>query len=141
MSVKQSIRNKMKSNLTVLLALIFVPIILDGGCSNPIAPEVSDALLSIDLPAAYYKDSVRVELDNNILLQDTITTNLVLGLAWIHRDALKAGSHRIGVFVLNRGAQTETTLVVRDTTTVVVNFDRRNNKLWFRVFNFLFHYE
>lgn len=120
--------------------LVFILLSLATGCRQATEPTTQNALLSIDLQEEFASDHVQIAVDQQIVFNDTVTTNFSLGLAGWYSKRVSVGSHRIEVSIPDREVQRDTTVNLRDTLTVAVTYDRAGNILSFSLFNFLILY-
>ncbi len=127
----------MNPGLLPLLPLILALVL---SCEEANDHSSGSALLSIDLVSDFQTDTLRVELDNQVLLSGTVTYDYSLSLAWQKQVTVTPGSHRVQIFVLNRGAHSDTIVNVQDTLTVAVGYDRGENKVIFTLYDFLIPY-
>ena len=133
-------KSKMNPWLIPLLPLILIFLVFALSCKESTDPPSESALLSIDLVSDFQTDTLRVELDNQVLLSGTVTYDYSLSLAWQKQVTVTPGSHRVQIFVLNRGAHSDTIVNVQDTLTVAVGYDRGENKVIFTLYDFLTPY-
>lgn len=118
--------------ITILFISLTIPI-LQIGCKQTTEPEASDIYVSFEIEYTFDNDSVHLSLDNNILLDSSITTNFMLGLAWSSRlRKLSRNNHQLNFAVVEYGAQRDFTVdTSNDTSTVLLRFDKEANQISF----------
>jgi TolB protein len=120
------------------LSIIIAIIGLSCHKSNPVnsggnsKPEY--AAFAIDLQTGFQGDSVVVKVDNQILCQRATTTNS--GFAFRLIPALSAGNHEILIEIPRLSIHKDTTLAVKDTLLLGVDFNRSANRLSFMVYDY-----
>lgn len=130
---------KGKSTIRAMLLsiLAFGVLMWASACSHPTEPQ-GEGLLEIHLQGGFQHDTVRVELDAELVLYDeNVTTDPVVGVAKVLRRIVPQGDHRLAVFVLSRGIEDEMKFQAGDTTAVAVALDRNENRLRFRILDYL----
>ena len=116
--------------LTILFISILI-LLLQFGCKQTTEPGTPDIYVSFEIEHTFENDSVNLSLDNNILLDSSITTNFMLGLAWSSRlRKLSRNNHQLNFSVVEYGAQKDYTVgTSNDTSTVLLRFDKQTNQI------------
>ena len=116
--------------LTILFISILI-LLLQFGCKQTTEPGTPDIYVSFEIEHTFENDSVQLSLDNKILLDSSVTTNFMLGLAWSSRlRKLSRNNHQLNFAVVEYGAQKDYTVdTSNDTSTVLLRFDRSTNQI------------
>ena len=116
--------------LTILFISILI-LLLQFGCKQTTEPGTPDIYVSFEIEHTFENDSVNLSLDNNILLDSSITTNFMLGLAWSSRlRKISRNNHQLNFSVVEYGAQKDYTVgTSNDTSTVLLRFDKQTNQI------------
>ncbi|MBP6671755.1 MAG: hypothetical protein KA247_01335 [Bacteroidetes bacterium] len=87
--------------------------------------SLPDMYVSIELGSAFQDDSVRLMLDGKQLVDERISTNYTIGLAWSSGlQRMTRNSHFIHFDVPTYGARTDLLVsTVNDTSTVLLEFE------------------
>ena len=123
--------------LTINLVLTFL-FLLFGCKKTTTEPTEREAVLAVELGITYQNDSVLVQLDNKTLYSGNATTNFVLSDAWLSGPMKSmSGNHNIRPIMFNEGVQAEKNLGIKDTSTVLINYDRSSKTISFEQFDML----
>ena len=116
--------------LTILFISILI-LLLQFGCKQTTEPGTPDIYVSFEIEHTFENDSVQLSLDNKILLDSSVTTNFMLGLAWSSRlRKLSRNNHQLNFAVVEYGAQKDYTVdTSNDTSTVMLRFDKQTNQI------------
>ena len=89
-------------------------------------------VLAIELESHFDNDSVKIELNNEIILQKRITTNYTISLAWstILID-YPTGNHTIKVTMPDENLSNIHNFKLSDTLSVRIYYDTDNNQIEF----------
>ena len=94
------------------------------GCTHSTAPS-GPALLLIEVEGDFRGEFVRVWVDGALMREDTATTNWTIGLAWSKSVAgLTSGVHAVRATVRDFAVIDSASILVTDTTTVLIDYDR-----------------
>jgi hypothetical protein len=119
-------------------------VLLAAGCELPDrAGEQVKPLFAIDLQTRFLHDSVRVEVNDATVFDDTVTTLFpgIVDLACRITPSVNAGYCRITVSISNLNLRADTTISVQDTTLLGVMLDRTTKRVSFEVFHVLLLYD
>lgn len=103
-----------------------------------VGPESGDALLAIDVESDFRDDLITVELDDNILHEGKVTTNYSIVIAWSERNRYSLGVHVIKLTLPEKGIQRSHFFNLKDSLTILVRYDRKENKISFDEYNGFF---
>ncbi len=137
MRIISRINPKIYSLLKLALTLLFLTL----GCEGQTGPGQKNAFLSIDLRFDFQSDSVKVELDDQVVFNGNITTDWTVSNAKRLIQTVSHDSHRVEVFILNHDTHRDTIFSMQDTITVDVRYDRAKNKLSFLIYNRFVRYD
>lgn len=116
--------------LTLFSALLLL--VFNTGCEQSTEPT-SYVYISFDVESNFQNDSVRLALDNQLLLNSPVTTNYSVSLAW--SSGLKRLSktfHRLHFSVVDYGIQKDYQVdVTNDTSTVLIHFYKSTKQIDF----------
>jgi hypothetical protein len=121
----------MKSGLIFLIALVLS---LQSGCDQSTQPTGKEVCVSIEIESDFQNDAVRLYLDYTTILEERITTNPVLSLAWSSGlRKLSNDSHFLNFAVTEYGVlKTFNVDLANDTSTVTINFDKSTKQIRFQ---------
>jgi hypothetical protein len=114
---------------------LLLPVLLLGlaACSSAGTNDVDKgepAAFSIHLQSAYNNTPVLVELDGEVVLEDTLSTDPITGLARSFPVDVEQGTHRVEATVNGRIGASRT-FTVGDTLNVAVNYDPERERIIF----------
>ena len=113
---------------------------LYSGC-NTEDSNTSQALLRIDLQSGFYKDSVRILMDNNVLLDSVVSTSVVLSRAWTSKNlTVNTGYHKFSAIIFGKNLFRETDFFIHDANTVTINLYSNPDAIKFKTYDFLLFY-
>ena len=119
--------------LTFFTPLIFILLLVSckQTITEPVEQLASDIYVSFDIGPFFYNDSVKVALDDKVLLESRITTNAVIGLSWSSGLLkLSRDKHILHIAVIELNAQKDYEVdSSNDTSTVYMWFDRNANQI------------
>ncbi|UCD37009.1 MAG: hypothetical protein JSW54_09235 [Fidelibacterota bacterium] len=128
-----------KVNICQFLKLCFASslllMILLDGCSKSSLPSENYSLLSVDLMWDFMGDSVSIDLDGQELFTSRVRTEPGAGVAWFDRFEVSVDSHRISVSILDSDIHSDTLVMVEDTLTVLIFYDRSTMHIYFDHFD------
>ncbi len=122
---------------TFALSLALAVVALLFGCREDVTqPRQIEPVLAVELGNTFDNDSVAIQLDDATLFSGTVTTNFTISAAWLSGPMkTTSGNHTIRVSIINEGVQSVQHVDVRDTTTVVINYDRSSRAISFQRFD------
>ena len=87
--------------------------------------------VNIEIESAFQDDSVKLTLNNNILLESRVTTDYTISLAWSSGlKKLSRSNHTLHFVVIEYGLHREYTIsTVNDTSTVLLCFDKNTKQI------------
>ena len=109
---------------SLLLGFLFATILFSScvrKCDKPYQHQQFE--LGVDLQSRYENDLVKVEVDQDILLNEKISTNFTIGLAASRRINLQGGSHTLKIWI-NDQLKTSETIEMDQDQYMAVNYDR-----------------
>ena len=113
---------------------------LYSGC-NTEDSNTSQALLRVDLQSGFYKDSVRILIDNDVLLDSVVSTNAVLSLAWTSKNlTVNTGYYKFSAIIFGECLFRETDFFIHDTSTVTINLSSNPDDIKFKIYDFFIYY-
>lgn len=122
------------SVLALLLVALTLLVTAVTGCSLTTSEDDLDArsadLFAVHVQRFYHETPIRLKLDNQVILDDTVTTSLFLGVASIVPVDIQNGRHQLRATVDGK-VSAEKTFVVKDTLYLVVNYDRERQEIIF----------
>lgn len=117
--------------MKLIIFFTFIIFFLQIGCKQTTEPDESDIFISFEIGSNFNNDSIKLFLDNKIILDSSITTNNLLSLAW--RSGLQKLSkkpHILHFSVVKYGLQKDyQTNTANDTSTVLFNFDKDTKQI------------
>jgi hypothetical protein len=124
------------------LLIVFLSIVTLAGCTDrgePLRPLTGATLLFIDIEGDFQGEYVQVWIDQQLVAQESAVTNWTVSLAWSKQiSGLPSGSHVLRVRLRDFGVVGTATIDIRDTTTVLVDYNRTTQELSFETFYGLF---
>lgn len=125
------------------VSILLLPLLILGGCNdNGSNLQPSPVVFRVDLQSQFFDDSLRVQVDGQMVFEGRATTDNILSLAKSISVNASSGRHHVHVEVAdpNAGTDKDTTVMVKDTLTVAVNLDERSRMLYFNLYPFLIPY-
>lgn len=121
------------------IVAFFLIIVYFYSCDSPTQPN-NTAFLDIVVAA---NDSVKIELDNKIIVNKKLVYFSGLGFSWFKRyESIDEGIHKIKVTVFDRSLQSERRFYVKDTLSIHISlFPESDNKIYFSTVNHEFYGE
>jgi hypothetical protein len=118
---------------TIAMFVIFITLLFQVGCKHATQPTLSKMYVSFDVESAFQNDSVKVVLDDNIILEARVTTNYSISLAWSSGlRQLSKESHKLNFSVIESGAENNYAVdATNDTSTVVISFNNSMKEISF----------
>jgi hypothetical protein len=104
---------------------------LQSGCKQATEPKASDIYVNLEIESDFHDDSVKVALDEKILLESRVTTNYTISLAWSSGfQKLSRAGHTLNFAVIEYGLQRNYSIdTTNDTSTVLLRFDKSTIKI------------
>ena len=114
----------------IFTALIVIPVLLTG-CKHSTEPTEPDIYVNYEIESAFQEDSVKLAVDNEILVEARVTTNLTINLAWSSGlQKLSKSSHTLHFSVVDYGVQKDYVIdTSNDTSTVLLRFNKSTNQI------------
>lgn len=111
---------------TIIYLVFLVTLISQIGCKQATESTASDIYMSFEIESDFQNDSVKVTLNENILLDSRVTTNYTIGLAWSSGlQRLSRVSRILHFAVVEYGVQKDYKIdITNDTSTVLLRFDK-----------------
>jgi len=118
------------------MTVLFAVGLLQFNCDLFTESSGKDVFVKFDIEFAFQNDSIRLLLDNKILVETNVTTNYTVSLAWSSGlQKLTSGNHIVRFFILNRGIQGQFSFFTSfDTSTVAIRLAPQTNQLSFQYF-------
>ena len=121
-----------------ILLFFFISIVFLSSCHKEDSvtdPVNQDAYLSIIVGGDFQSDLVKVALNNDVLVDDTMLTNYSIAAAWTSGlKKMKAGQKTILAEMGNFNILASQEFTLKDTLTVIVNYDRASKQLKFNFY-------
>lgn len=121
-----------------ILLFFFISIVFLSSCHKEDSvtnPANQDAYLSIIVGGDFQSDLVKVALNNDVLVDDTMLTNYSIAAAWTSGlKKMKAGQKTILAEMGNFNILASQEFTLKDTLTVIVNYDRASKQLKFNFY-------
>lgn len=86
--------------------------------------------IEVHLWQTHDNDEVQIEIDDQVVFSDVVTTDGILSLAAKIPISVSEGSHRISVMV-NNSAVAETVFRTQDLVVIAVSFSPSEETIWF----------
>ena len=98
----------------------------------PIPTQSEKQLVEIEvhLWQTYKNDEVQIEIDEQVVFSDVVTTDDILSLAARIPLSVSEGSHRISVMI-NNSAVAQTMFRTQDLVVIAVSFSPSEESIWF----------
>lgn len=121
-------------------ALLFISVLIlffcALSCNKSVSPEYSPAELRVDVESDFDEDYVKIELDNENILDEIITTNYTVCAAWLSGTINSTqGKHRVSVKILNQGVSGDYVFIQKGLLTVRVMYDKISKRIKFSEYN------
>ena len=115
----------------ILFLIAFVILSLLNGCKHATEPQKPDIYVNYEIESAFQDDSVKLTLDDKVLVDSRVTTNLTINLAWSSGlQKLTRSNHTLHFSVPDYRVQRDYTIdTANDTSTVVLRFDKSTNQI------------
>jgi hypothetical protein len=116
--------------LRIFLAFLLL-LFLQSGCKQATEPKASDIYVNFEIESDFNDDSVKVALDDKILLESRVTTDYTISLAWSSGfQKLSRIAHNLFFTVVEYDAQSHFLIdATNDTSTVLMRFDKSTKKI------------
>jgi len=114
---------------------IFIAFLLllfsQSGCKQATEPKASDIYVNFEIEIDFHNDSVKVALDDKILLESRVTTDYTISLAWSSEfQRLSRAAHNLFFTVVEYDVQSHYLIdTTNDTSTVLLRFDKITKKI------------
>ena len=126
----------MKLKLILAAFFFFLSICSVSTCKKSIETVSGEALLAIDVEWYFDNDLIKVELDGSVLLEDRVTTNWSISAAcFIPRKNYSFGVHVVKFILPEKGLQRSHFFNLKNTLTILIRYDREENKISFSEYN------
>jgi hypothetical protein len=101
------------------------------GCNQATEPAASDIYVNFEIESAFQNDSVKVTLDEKILLESRVTTDYSVSLAWASGiQRLSRDCHILHFEVVEYGTQKDYGIdITNDTSSVLIRFDQISKQI------------
>ena len=116
----------------VKIFIAFLPLLfLQSGCKQATEPKASNVYVNFEIEIDFHDDSVKVALDDKILLESRVTTDYTISLAWSSGfRMLSRAAHNLFFTVVEYDVQIHYLFdVTNDTSTVLMRFDKSTKKI------------
>jgi hypothetical protein len=109
----------------------FTMLISQIACEQTTESISSDIYVNIEIESAFQDDSVKLTLDNNILLEGRVTTDYTISLAWSSGlKKISRSHHTLHFAVVEFGMHGDYSIsTVNDTSTVLLRFDKSTKQI------------
>ena len=110
--------------------LIVIAVLLNG-CKHSTEPTQPDIYVNYEIESAFQDDSVKLAVDNKILVESRVTTNYTISLAWSSGwQKLSRSNHTLHFSVVDYGIQKDYAIdTSNDTSTVFLRFNKNTNQI------------
>ena len=127
----------MKSKFLVFILVFAIISVLIFSCTKSTEPEIiKNAVLAVDLESAFKNDSVRIEINNDLLVQKRVSTNYTISAAWGSGPKVyPQGNYTLQIEIFNYNLQKKYAFYLNDTLTVCIRFEPQNEKIQFSTFD------
>jgi hypothetical protein len=121
-----------KNNMKYLIFFVFLTMLISQiACEQTTESISSDIYVNIEIESAFQDDSVKLTLDNNILLEGRVTTDYTISLAWSSGlKKISRSHHTLHFAVVEFGMHGDYSIsTVNDTSTVLLRFDKSTKQI------------
>jgi hypothetical protein len=126
----------MKSKIIIFSLIFSVYSNFFFSCEKSTELSEKEAVLAIDVEWAFENDSIKVELNNELLLQRRVTTNYSVSAAWISGpNEYPSGNYTVQFEIFDFDLQDKYKFYLKDTLTVLIRFDREDKKIQFSTYD------
>ena len=118
--------------MNYLIFFTFLTILISQIACEQTTESISpDMYINIEIESAFQDDSVKLTLDNNILLEGRVATDYTISLAWSSGlKKLSRSNHTLHFAVVEFGVHRDYTIsTVNDTSTVLLRFDKNTKQI------------
>ncbi len=114
-----------------IFIIILAPLFLQSGCKQATEPKASDIYVNFEIEYDFNDDSVKVALDEKILLESRVTTVRLIGVAWSSGlQKLSRAAHSLYFSVVEYGVHSDYLIdTTNDTSTVLLGFDKSTKEI------------
>jgi len=118
----------------IILFVSLTLLISQNGCKQTTEPASLDMYVLYEIESAFQEDSVKLTLDDKILLESKVTTNYTVSLAWSSGlQKLSRTSHKINFAVVEYGVERDFYIeATNDTSSVLIRFDKETELISFQ---------
>ncbi len=102
-----------------------------SGCKQAAEPSSSDVYVKFEIESAFQDDSVKLDLDEETLLQSRVTTDYSVNLAWSSGlQKLTRESHTLHFEISEYDVKMDFVIAMsNDTSSVLIRFDKSTGQI------------
>ena len=130
----------MKYSITLLVFLLLL-LIIDSCKKDSTTPLKTKSEITIDFQGGFESDNIKIMVDGNLTLENTLSTDPHNGFAYRYEDYFDEGNHKLKIDVNDTLAVIDTLLNMQNSVFCSVILDRLQSKLLFKIINVLPTYE